>query len=128
MDSATKKELRKQNKWKRGLSRKLVEDILVFTPEFVQFDIGYPEVIRCIIKTPYGTGTGIAICSVLDTFDEKRGKHLAAGRALKAIVNETDSELIRCNHGFPLTWTFRQAGRVSKFSDYYWKSQFMNEA
>jgi hypothetical protein len=127
MEASLKKQLRKQNKWKRGLSRKLVEDILTYDPDFVQFDIEYPEVIRCIIKTPHGIGTGIAICSVLDMFDEKRGKHLAAGRALKAIVNGTDSELIRCDHGFPLSWTFRQAGRVSKFSDLYWKSQFVYE-
>ena len=125
MEAAVKKQLRKQNKWKRGLSRNLVEGISSFNPTSVTFDIEHPELIRCIIKTNNGTGVGLAICSVLDFFEEKRGKHLAAGRALKALKNGTNADMIRCDHDFPQSWTFRQAGRVSKYANEFWKSQFL---
>ena len=125
MEASVKKQLRKQNKWKRGLGRSLVENISMFNPTSVTFDVKHPELIRCIIATRNGTGVGLAICSVYDVFDEKRGRNLAAGRALKALTKETDSELIRCDHDFPQSWTFRQAGRVSKFANEFWKSQFL---
>lgn len=125
MEATLRKQLRKQNKWKRGLSRNLVEGISALQPTSVTFDIQHPELVRCIITTRKGRGIGLAICSVLDVFEDRRGKHLAAGRALKALVKESDSELIRCDHDFPQSWTFRQANRVSNLAYEFWKSQFV---
>lgn len=124
-----KKEWRKKNKWKRGLSRKLVENISSFNPYVVEFTITYPDFISCVIKTDHGEAEGIAICSWLDepSWDEKRGRNIAAGRAVKALKNRSDSEHIRSwSDGFPQTWFIRQANKLNKL--YYllgWKSVYM---
>lgn len=120
----TNKELRKRNKWKKNLSRRLVEEIISFPTENVEFEIKKPDYVKCTIKTKDAVGVGISICSFIDepVFDEKRGRNIAAGRAVKALKNMECSEPIRrwTYDCFPMTWFIRQAEKVSSLGDMFW--------
>lgn len=109
------------SRWKRGLSRTLVDEILNLNPEEVLFQIVQPKYIKCIIKTKNHTGTGISICSLLDEkdFNVRKGKNIAAGRAVKALKKLCTSSFIRSwetDARFPRTWTIGQANKLSALS------------
>jgi len=115
-------------RWTRGLDRKLVATILELEPDEVKFVIGRPVSVRCIIRRGQESGTGVAICSVLDPFDERDGKVKAAGRAVAALIKKQDSHPIRASwDSFPARWTKAQIDRVREASLYYCtKSIYVN--
>ena len=107
-------------RWARGLDRKLVATILELEPDEVKFVIGRPVSVRCIIRRGQESGTGVAICSVLDLFDERDGKAKAAGRAVAALVKKQNSHPIRASwDSFPNEWTKRQIDRIRQVSLVY---------
>ena len=111
----------------RGLSSRLIENILSFQPKEVNFDVFYPESIVCKIETNTGSvGFGVAICSTSEFYwDEKRAKNLAAGRALKALKNQDNSEIIREHYlEFSKSWTLGQVERVIAHADLLYKSRY----
>lgn len=85
-------------------------------PVEVLFEVDAPRYVRASIVTEDGfVGEGIAVCSVLDDyeFSERKGKNIAAGRAVKAIVNQENSEDLRTDYEFfPTSWTLKRAERV----------------
>ena len=111
----------------RGLSSKLIENILSFNPTKIEFRIEYPEVVVCLIETSKGEeAQGVAICSTSEYYwDERRAKNLAAGRAVKALINREDSEPIRYEYeDFPKSWSIKQAERVMDYSRIGYKSSY----
>ena len=121
-----KKKWRKRNYWKKGLSRYLVEKIQELDPTLVQFETKAPEIVKCTIVLKDAVGKGVAICSILDEweFNERKGRNIAAGRAVRALVNKTSDEVIR-SQNFPDTWLLRQARRLLKYNqEECFKSQF----
>lgn len=116
---------RKNMRWARGLNKDLVDRILEYNPSEVEFKVKHPTHVECYIRNSTGEGIGLAICSVLDEFDEKRGKNKAAGRALKALVNKKDNDYIRLIHELPNSWTMRQARRLEKFCNIMFKSEYV---
>jgi hypothetical protein len=111
----------------RGLSSKLIENILRFNPKEVEFIVDYPESIECTIVSNSGAiGYGIAICSTSEwEWDEKRARNLAAGRAVKALVNQESSEPIREDYlFFPQSWSIQQANRVLNYAALLFKSKY----
>lgn len=117
----------KNNGWMKGLGKSLVKGILELEPESVTFMVVRPDLVRCEIKLKEGEAVGVAICSVLDKFDERFGKSKSAGRALEAAIRREHSGLIRKGwHQFSGSWTKRQIDRVIKvgFLDSF-KSKFV---
>ena len=115
----------------RGLSRSLIENILNFDPEEVEFEVNYPESVVCKISTKNDhIAVGLAICSTSEYYwDEKKAKNLAAGRAVKALKNQENSEPIRDDYPFfPGSWTLRQIERVLAFSDITFKSLYFSKS
>ena len=105
----------------------MIENILKFNPKEVEFIVDYPETIQCTIVSNTGAiGYGIAICSTSEwVWDEERAKNLAAGRALKALVNQESSEPIREDYlFFPQSWSIRQANRVLDYAALVFKSRY----
>ena len=111
----------------RGLSKRLIENILSFDPKEIRFVVEYPEYVMCEIQTEGGEyARGITICSISEYYwDERRAKNLAAGRALKALAKKEDSEPIRYDYeDFPKSWSIRQAERVMDFAHFGYKSSY----
>jgi hypothetical protein len=103
-----------------------VEKIEELNPVQVLFETKAPEAVKCLILLKDVAGKGIAICSVIDeyVFDEKKGKNIAAGRAVRALVNQTTEDMIRSSN-FPNTWLVRQTKRLIKYNqEECFKSQF----
>ena len=66
----------KNNKWMKGLSKQLVKKILELNPVCVTYEVERPYRVICkIIDKEGNIGKGLAICSVIDEFDEKEGKN-----------------------------------------------------
>ena len=122
-----RKEQKKNNKWMRGLGKKLIKDILAVNPKEVNFYPAYPKAVSCNITTENGSGTGLAICSTLDKFDEKVGRNKAAGRALCALMKRDSSHNIRDSWDkFPNSWNKAQIIRVLEFAEEDYKSVYSN--
>lgn len=103
-----------------------MEKIEELNPVQIQFEAKAPEAVKCTILTKEALGRGVAICSVLDEweFSERKGRNIAAGRAVKALINQTSDEAIRGTN-FPNSWLFKQARRLIKYSHgEVFKSQF----
>ena len=114
----------------KGLSKSLIENILSFDPEEVEFVVDYPESILCKITTKdEHFAIGLSICSTSEYYwDEKRAKNLAAGRAVKALKSKECSEPIRDDYPFfPRSWTLRQIERVLAFGDIAFKSLYYSK-
>ena len=90
-------------KWTRKLNKGMIQEIQKLEPDSVQFVIDMPTHVVCTIRKGLDTFRGLAICSVLDRqgFDVRKGKALAASRAIRACKRGYSSEPIR-NH-FPST-------------------------
>jgi hypothetical protein len=108
----------------KGLGKNIIETILKLDPDTVIFDVKYPTYVSAHIHLKDGNiGSGLAICSTIDEFDERKGKNLAAGRAIKALLKKEESEKIR--QSFPGSWRISQAERLRKFaSSVEYKSKF----
>lgn len=103
-----------------------MERIEQLNPVQVQFETKIPEAVKCTITLEGMIGRGVAICSVIDesVFSERKGKNIAAGRAVKALINQTSDEIIRCSN-FPNTWWVGQTKRLVKYyQEEGFKSQF----
>lgn len=124
------KKKRKRLKWAKGLNRELVSTILMLDSEAnVEFDVRYPEMVTCTVTLANGeVGKGRAICSILDEFDEKKGKNKAAGRAVRALVTKNNNDGIRnIWEQFPSTWSKRHIDRVLGNAMYLYKSVYVGE-
>lgn len=112
-----KRQWRKKNKWRKGLSKKLIESILALEPKKVEFEYD-KELVKCKITHDDFVGAGVAICSIIDDFNLNTGKNKAAGRAIRAIKQQQDSGMVRDNwDAIPNTWTKKQAIRVLKYGN-----------
>lgn len=94
-------------KWTRGLSKSTIANVLECQPESVEFRVNHKrKIVACDISTKDGNATGVAICSCLDDFDIKKGKNIAAGRAVIALIDKYSSRFTRSRwEQFPGTWT-----------------------
>ncbi len=111
---------KKYNPWKKHLSRKLVEQIEKLKPDEVVFRNFNNIYMECEIKRDKEYAYGYAICSVIDKFDEKRGKNLSAGRAVKAMKRKISDERKReALDRFPQSWTLRQVFRIINVPIYF---------
>jgi len=107
---------RKDRRWARFLSKKLVDEVLSINPKDILLESDNKTYIIVTIETEHGMGVGSAICSVLDDFDFKEGKNKAFGRAVAALKNKNNSMGIRKSfEEFPSTWTKAQIMRVMNF-------------
>ena len=110
----------KKKSWKKGLSKKLVEEIQNIQPEKVEFVEVDRKYVFCEIRKDGESAIGVAICSVLDEFDSRVGRNKAAGRAVKAFKKKSSSEPIRRNWSqFSKSWTIRQLVRVLECPSVY---------
>lgn len=118
----------KRLKWARGLNKELVSTILSIDPDpCVEFTVEYPEKVTCTIAINSGEiGVGRAICSILDEFNEKKGKNKAAGRAVRALVSKRNNDSIRnIWEQFPDTWSKKHINRVLSNSMHLNKSVYI---
>ena len=46
----------KNNRWMRGLGKRLIKDILELKPSCVRFDVDHPRTVSCTIDSPIGVG------------------------------------------------------------------------
>jgi len=129
--------MRKDRKWMNGLSSKIIKQILEHKPNKVKFDIIYGKYIHCVITTKEGVGLGIAICSILDKeeFDSKKGKNIAAHRALKSLLHKRGcapirtSDMLNDTKRFPRKWKKCQMKRVAEIGDEFgYKSKYFATA
>lgn len=96
----------------RGVSKYLIDAVLAHQPKAVEFEIE-PPLTSCVIETNEEKVEGMAICSVLDRFDEKTGKNKALGRAIKALNRKESSGIVReYFDDYPDSWTKRQIMNV----------------
>ncbi|MBW8001696.1 MAG: hypothetical protein FVQ80_06700 [Planctomycetes bacterium] len=107
----------------RGLNKKLVAR-LVERNVVVAFEIDYGVSVTCYLRSRVGgnytIASGFAICSTTEKFEESAGKNKAAGRALKALINQTHGEVVRSHwDDFPKSWSKRQIDRVLKSGTLY---------
>lgn len=124
--SKSKEYLIEHKYWERGIPKELVRKIKEVQPRSVTFVVRYKQYVYCKIKTSYGEGFGLAICSAVDEdkFDLNRGKEIAAGRAYKSLYlplpsgqNEVTCGRIRNDElMFPGNWALRQVRKVIKYS------------
>lgn len=119
--------MKKNNKWMRGLDRDLVREILELEPVGIAYLVKWHYIVFCEIKGKNGdTGTGVAICSVVEGFDLNRGKNAAAGRARKALEKQRSSNPIRIDwRRFSDSWTKSQIRRVTGYSRLGYKSIYL---
>lgn len=106
-----------------------MKKILELKPVCVTYEVERPYRVFCRIVDKDGNiGKGLAICSVIDEFDEKEGKNKAAGRAVKALVNREDSDPIRKEWTlFSDSWTKGRIWRVIMHSMFKHKSIYDEE-
>jgi len=115
-----------ERKWKRYLSKKLIEEIDKIQPDDIRFKVIDNAYTICLITKNNKYALGVAICSTLDKFDPKIGKNKAAGRAVKAFKKQYVGDIKRINwEQFPPSWTLRQASRVIHCPHFY-KSCFFD--
>ena len=83
--------------WKNRLNKNLIENIEKSIPdaEVYFYILGKNDAVVCVIKNDTGSSVGLSIKSPIDTFSEKSGRNRAAGRALKAFVNQKTTSKIR---------------------------------
>lgn len=105
------------NKWMKGLSRSTVANVLAQEPKSVEFISDYKDrVTYCKIVREDDFGWGMAICSCLDRFDRGKGRNIAAGRALLALVEKKSSRPVRTIwESYPSTWTKKHIEFISGF-------------
>jgi len=118
----------KRLKWAKGLNKELVSTILsIDSNPYVEFMVEYPEKVTCTIAISSSEiGVGRAICSILDQFNEKKGKNKAAGRAVRALVSKNNNDSIRSIwEQFPDTWSKKHIDRVLSNSIYLHKSAYI---
>ena len=112
-----------EEKWSTGLDWGLVRVVNEISPQKIEFKIK-PPLTHCIMRKGLVTAEGLAICSVTETFDRKRGKEFALARAIKAMADGVDCGRIRNKWSlFPGGWSKRQVDRVLKFRNYRFKSK-----
>lgn len=98
----------------RKLSKNLKEELKNINPDEIICNVDRRNrlVTVCISKNDL-VYIGTAICSILDEFNEVKGKNRATGRAIKAYKNQRNSEKVRKNLlKFPKGWTIKQALNV----------------
>jgi len=109
----------------------ILREIRTFNPVLVSFEIYPRSCVICEVRLSdkgENVARGVAICSVRDKFNVKKGKLRAAGRALKALKNSRCSEPIRDSFDkFPGGWTLRQAKRVLYYSSVCFKSLYIRD-
>lgn len=107
----------KDYKWTRGLSKSTISNVLNHIPEHVSFLVDWKKrVVLCEITCSADRAYGIAICSCLDDFDPKRGKNIAARRAVLALTEKVNSRYTRTAWQlFPDTWTKKRIIRLQSF-------------
>ena len=116
--------MKKKTAWMKGLSKKLVQQILDLEPERVEkiIDRKHKGVYFYIYLPSQSVARGLSICSITEAFNEERGLNKAAGRAVKAALTEKDSEPIRCNfEDFPNSWSKKQIAHLLDFAEFYGK-------
>ena len=104
-------------KWARGLSRSTVANVLNCEATAVNFTLNRKKrVAVCEIQRDDEKGYGIAICSCLDEFDHKKGKNIAARRAVLALAEKKSSRFVRYGwYKFPNTWTKKRIDHIKSF-------------
>jgi len=116
-----------KEKWKKHLSKKLIEEIVRIDPDDIKFKVLNNAYTVCLITKNDKRAVGVAICSTLDKFDLKVGKNKAAGRAVRAYKKQNVEDRIRLGwRQFPPSWTLRQAERVL-YCPLHYKSYFFTE-
>ena len=99
----------KKEKWMEGLPKNLIDQILSFNPDKIDYWHEEPKYTVFRISNNNEEGMGISICSVLDGlaryggkgFNHREGKIRAAARAMIAMRDKRNSMPIRINfHNF----------------------------
>lgn len=129
--------MRKELRWTKGLPGNMIKQILEMEPEIVKCVYVMPEFTKFYIYTKNGFGIGVAIYSPIEMmadswnddkipFDSKKGKILAASRAIKALKVKKSSSPIRKE--FPRSWKPSQIKRLKEISEVYkydYKSNYL---
>ena len=98
----------------RGLGKNLKEELKNINPDEIKCHVNRRDrIITVYIKKNSLIYIGTAICSILDKFNEIKGKNMATGRAVKAYKNQHNSEKVRrAPFKFPGGWTVKQVLNV----------------
>lgn len=113
-------------KWAKGLTKELIEKILLeIEPDEVFYYHKMPEITVFIIEKGIEVAIGISICSPIDAcskyfegggFSARKGKIQAAGRAVKAFLNKRNALPIRYED-YPNSWNKRQIDLLNKVGE-----------
>ena len=113
--------MRKELRWTKGLPGNMIKQILEMEPELVDCIYSMPKYTEFIIRKKDEWGVGIAICSPIEVidgwgdstlFNAKKGKIVAAGRAIAALKTKKSSLPIRKK--FPFSWKRSQIKRLKE--------------